>query len=254
MTDEGDGGNSVAVIDVQAMKLVGRIVVSRFRRPHGIALDERSGRLLVTTEKPHRLLAMDVVSRLMLRDYDVQGKSPHMVTLGPGSEWAFVSNTDTDAVAAVHLATGRVRVIPVGKRPQGSVLAPGGERLYVVNSESMSITIIDTRNHTVVGTIPTGGGAGRIAITPDGRTLVYNLQADLGVGFADVTSAKQVAFVSLGGRPLSLTMSRDGQKAYSSVQDQDTAFVISVAGRKIIRKFQLPKGAGPDPVIPLPAR
>ncbi|MFB3777759.1 MAG: hypothetical protein ACE141_09110 [Bryobacteraceae bacterium] len=251
MTDEGDGGNSVAVIDVQAMKVVGRLVLSRFRRPHGIALDAASRRLLVTTEKPHRLLAWDTVSRKELRDYEVQGKSPHMVTIGPGGEWAFVSNTDSDAVAAVHLATGRVKVIPVGKRPQGGVLAPDGARLYVVNMDSNSITVIDARNQTAVDTISVGGGPGRIAITPDGKTLVYNLQTEQGVGFADVGSRKQVAFVSLGGRPLSLTMSRDGQKAYSSVQDQDMAFVISVAERKIIRRFQLPSGAGPDPVIPL---
>ena len=250
MTDEGDGGNTVSIIDVQAMKRVGVIDLGRFRRPHGIALDAAYGRLCVTTEKPSRLLVINAAARKVLRDYDIQGKSPHMVTLGSGGVWAFVSNSDTNAVAAVHLATGRVKLIPTGQRPQGSALAPGGSRLYVVNSNSGSISIIDTQRQAAVGTIPIGAGAGRIAVTPDGKSLVYNLQGDQGVGFADVADGKQVAFIPLGGRPLSLTMTRDGQRVFSSIQDQDRAFVISVSGRKILRTFQLPKGAGPDPVIP----
>jgi hypothetical protein len=35
------------------------------------------------------------------------------------------------------------------------------------------------------------------------------------------------------------------------VQDQDKVFVISVRERRILRVFNTPKGAGPDPVIPL---
>lgn len=251
MTDQGDGGNTVSVVDVREMKKVGVIDLGCFRRPHGIALDAISGRLLVTTEKPPGLLLIDAAARKVLRDYDVKGKSPHMVTLGPGGQWAFVSNTDSDAVAGVHLRSGQVKLIRTGARPQGGVLAPGADRLYVVNSGLDRITIIDPRSQAAVGTIPTGKGPGRIAITPDGRTLVYNLQRDQGVGFADVASGKQVATIALGGRPLSLTMTRDGERAFASVQDQDRIFVVSVSGRKILRVIETPKGAGPDPVVPL---
>src|SRR5512140_3510068 len=100
LTDEGDGGNTVSIIDVRTMKKIGVIDLGRFRRPHGIALDAATGQLLVTTEKPHRLLLIDPVARKVLRDYDVQGKTPHMAAFGPGGEWAFASNTDSATVAA----------------------------------------------------------------------------------------------------------------------------------------------------------
>jgi YVTN family beta-propeller protein len=251
MTDEGEGDNTVTVIDVGAMRKAGTIDLGPFRRPHGIALDASSGRLLVTTERPHGLLMIDAAARKVLRDYDVKGKSPHMVTLGPGGQWAYVSNTDSDAVAAVHLKTGQVKLIPTAGGPQGGVQAPGGDRLYVVCGRGNRITVIDTAHQEAAGTIQTGQGPGRIAMTPDGKTLVYNLQGDQAVGFADVASGKQVATIALGGRPLSLTLARDGQRAFSSVQDQDKVFVISVPERRILRVFNTPKGAGPDPVIPL---
>jgi len=251
MTDDGEGSNTISVVDVRAMKKAGAIDLGRFRRPHGLAWDATKKLLLVTTERPDGLLMVDAAARKVLRDYDVQGKSPHMVALGPGGEWAFVSNVDSGAVAAVQLKTGAVSLIPTGARPQGGVLAPDGGRLYVVNTGADRITIIDARSRKAVGTIPTGKGPGRIAITPDGKTLVYNLQGDLSVGFADIATGRQVATVDLGGRSLSLTMTRDGKRAFAGVQDQDKVFVISVLDRKIVRVIQTPKGAGPDPAIPL---
>src|SRR5207253_2487079 len=77
----------------------------------------------------------------VLRDYEVQGKGPHMLSFGPDGDWAFVSNVDSNTVAAIHLPTGRVNLMVTGGRPQGSVLAPDGDRLYVVNTGGDAVTI-----------------------------------------------------------------------------------------------------------------
>ena len=251
LTDEGDGGNTVSVLDVSAMQRTAVIDLGKFRRPHGIALGPQPNQLLVTTEKPPRLLLVDAAQRKVLRDYDVQGKNPHMVTLGPGGEWAFVSNTESSAVAAVRLSDGKLTLIPTAARPQGSLLSKDGSLLYVTNTGAARITVIDPGRQKVVKEIPIGKGAGRIALTPDGKTLIYNLQEDQGVGFLDIASGRQTGFVPLGGRPLSLTLSRDGLRAFSGVQDQDKVFEISVPQRKVTRVIATPKGAGPDPAITL---
>jgi YVTN family beta-propeller protein len=251
MTDEGDGGNTISVVDVRAKKKVAVIDLGRFRRPHGLALDSAGGRLLVTTEKPAGLLLIDVVQHKVMRDYNVQGRGPHMVAFGPDGQWAFVSNVDSNTVAAVHLETGRVTLIPTGGRPQGSVLAPDGSRLYVVNTGGDAITILDVLSQKAVGLISTGKGPGRIAITPDGKTLVYNLQGDRSIGFADVATARQVATVPIGGRSLSLTMTPGGKQVFAGVQDQDKVIVLSVPDRKVVQVIPTPRGAGPDPAIPL---
>ena len=251
MTEDKEGTNTISVVDVHAMKKVDEIDLGRFHRPHGIALIPGSRHLLATTERPAGLIEVDPVARRVVRDFDVKGKSPHMVIPMAGGKSAYVSNTDSDAVAAIDLGTGAVRLIPTGARPQGAVLSPGGDRLYVVNTSGNQISVIDTRKQTVERVIPTGKGPGRIAITPDGKTLVYNLQFEPGVGFADVVSGKQTGMVALSGRPLSLTMTRDGKRAFAGIQDQDKICFISVADRKIERTLDLPKGSGPDPAIPL---
>ena len=251
MTEDSLGTNSISIIDVRAMKKTADIDLGRFHRPHGMAVVPGTGQILATTERPFGLVMVDPVARKVVRDYDVKGKSPHMVFPMPAGDWVYVSDTDSDSVAAIQLKTGAVKLMATGARPQGAALSPAGDKLYVACADGNQIAIIDTRKQEVVGTIATGKGPARIAITPDGKTLVYNLGFEPGVGFADVASGRQTAMVPVSGRPLSLTMTRDGRRAFAGIQDQDKVFVISVRERKVERIFETPKGSGPDPAIPL---
>ncbi len=252
MTYAGEGGNTISIIDLEQRKRTGVIDLGDYRRPHGMDLDPRTGRMVVTIENPDGLLLIDPAARKVLRKYDVEGADPHMVILGPKAEWAYVSNTATAAVAAVHLETGDVSLIPTGKRPQGAVRSHDGKLLYVTNSESSAIAIIDMQKKENVGSIKTSGGPGRVALTPDGRQLVYNIQSDPAVGFADIASGKETARIPLPGPPLSLTLSADGRWAYTGVQSLDKVYIIDVASKKVARGFDTPRNSGPDPVLPLP--
>ncbi|HEY3836650.1 MAG TPA: hypothetical protein VGL72_08760 [Bryobacteraceae bacterium] len=251
MTEDKLGNNTIVVVDTQAMRKVRDIDLGRFHRPHGIALTASGGHLLATTERPFGVILVDPAAAKVIRDYDIKGKSPHMVIPTPDGEWAYASDTDSDAVAAIRLKTGDVTLIPTGKRPQGGVLSSDARTLYIVNTDGNKISIINTATKKVTGEIATGKGPGRIALTPDGKTLVYNLQFEPAAGFADIASRKQVAQIPLSGRPLSLTMTRDGRRAFLGIQDQDKVVFISVPDKKIEKTLVLPKGSGPDPAIPL---
>lgn len=248
----GQGGNTISIIDVATRKKTGEINLGAYRRPHGMAVHPVTGQLVVTIENPDGLLLVDPVQRKVLRKFDVRGKSPHMVLFGPGGKRAYVSVTNSAAVASIDMATGEATLIPTGKYPQGGVLSPDGKTVFVTNAESNKIVRISTASNQVTGEIATSVYPNRVAITPDGRTLVYSLgQKGEAVGFADVAAGKETGTVPLGGQPLSLTLSRDGKFAFSGVQDQDKIHVIDVDKRKIIRTISTPKEAGPDPALPL---
>ena len=57
--------------------------------------------------------------------------------------------------------------------------------------------------------------------------------------------------IPLAGRPVSMSLSLDGKVAYTSVQEEDKIYAISVAERKVLHTYDVPKGTGPDPVAPL---
>ena len=85
MTDPGAGGNSIIIIDTATRQKAGSIDLGNNRRPHGMDVDPRSGRLVVTVENPSGLLLVDPAARKVLRRYDTKGEQPHMVLLESGS-------------------------------------------------------------------------------------------------------------------------------------------------------------------------
>jgi YVTN family beta-propeller protein len=244
----GKGGNTVSIVDVKKRRKAGQIRLGGFWRPHGIAVDPVTGMVLVTTELPDQLLLIDPVKRAVVRKYDTQGKASHMVVLSRDRKTAYVCNAKSRTVAAIELASGQVRLIETGGRPETAVLSRDGKRLYVVNMDADNITVIDTAKETVIDRIPTGRGPVRIELTHDERQLVYSLIHSDKMEFIDLAARKVITEIDLGAEPVSLNLSPDGKLAYVSLESNDTICVISVMERKLLRKFKTPPGAGPDPV------
>ncbi len=246
----GEGGNTVSIVDLEARSRLGEISLGHYRRPHGIDLDPKTGLLYVSTELPDRLLVVDPNSRKVVRTYETKGKTAHMVKLGPGARWAYVSHSNSSNVAAIELATGEVKLIATGARPEGSALSPDGRFLYVVNREAAQITVIDTATQSAAGVIPTGKGPVRVQVAPDG-TIVYALMHEKAVGFADPAARRQLAAVALGGEPVSLALAPDGSLAFAAAQDLDTVYAVSVKERRVVREIRTAPQSFPDAILVL---
>src|SRR2546429_3880911 len=83
--------------------------------------------------------------------------------------------------------------------------------LFITNTKSESVSIIDTDTLEAVGTIPLGGGnPNRIVFHPDGKTawVVYDKSHDLGV--IDAEARKLVRRVELGANPNNLALTPNG--------------------------------------------
>jgi YVTN family beta-propeller protein len=250
----GTGGNSISVIDVNARRKFADITLGEYHRPHGIDLDPATGHIAVTTELPDQLLIVDPVNRSVLKHFATKGKTSHMVTLGPGAKWAYVSNSGSSNISAINLATGQVKLIPTGNRPEGSVLSRDGKELYVCNREAGSLTVIDTARQSAIANIPTGKGPVRIAITPDGSTLVYALMHDKKIAFANPRTRRQTDYLVVPQTPVSLKLSPDGTHAFASAEESDAVYIISIPQKRIIQEIHTAQGAAPDPVLQISAK
>lgn len=245
----GEGGNTVSIVDIESRQKVGEVDLGKYHRPHGIDFVPSSGLVLVSTENPDQLLAVDPEKQALVREYDTKGQTPHIVTASLDGRRAFVSNARSGNVAAIDLESGETTLIKAGGRPEGSVLSSDGKTLYVVNRETNEISIIDTEKNENVGSIPTGATPVRVKLTGDDKVLIYALMDDNQVGFAEVESREQVATVDIGGPPVSLELSQDGQYALAGAQEADTIYVVSVPDRKLVHEFKTTDGAGPDPAL-----
>jgi len=250
--EEAKGGNTVSIIDIPGRRRTGVIDLGRFRRPHGLDLDPATGRLLISTENPNRLLVVDTANRGVLREFETGGLASHMVTTSPDGSKAFVSNIVSSNVSMIDLNTASAVLIPVGRRPEGSAITRDGRTLHVANRESDRISIIDTEKAAVVGEIRTGRGPNRVRLVEGDRSLVYSLVHDRGVGFADTVTRSETHRISLDGSPVSLQVSHDRLWAFTAAQNEDSLYVISVPERSVTARFKTALGAGPDPMLEIP--
>ena len=110
--------------------------------------------------------------------------------------------------------------------------------LYITNTKSNSISIIDTTTFEVTGTIALGAGKpNRIVFEPNGRTawVVYDKSHDLGL--VDAEARKLVKRVKIGGNPYNLAISPDNRYLYvldwASDTSNDEVIAYDLAAQKI---------------------
>ena len=113
------------------------------------------------------------------------------------------------------------------------------------------------RAFTEVATFEVSGEVAEIlAVTPDGRTLLYTDSATGEVGLVDLTRPdrpRALGTVPVGGEPTSVTVTRDGRHALavvdtspSSAQPSGELAVIDLRTRTVIRTIAL--GGQPDSI------
>jgi YVTN family beta-propeller protein len=60
-------------------------------------------------------------------------------------------------VSVIRTADNQIEAtIPVGKRPWNMAVTPDGQKLYVANGRSNSVSVIDTRRLEVISEVPVG--------------------------------------------------------------------------------------------------
>jgi YVTN family beta-propeller protein len=90
--------------------------------------------------------------------------------------------------------------------------AAHSSELYVTNTHSGTISVIDTTRDEVVATIPLGGGVpNRIVLTPDGAQAWAIHDKSRVISVVDVAARKVLRKVKIGEWPYNLTFTPDGR-------------------------------------------
>ncbi|MBI2553618.1 MAG: beta-propeller fold lactonase family protein [Candidatus Rokubacteria bacterium] len=116
--------------------------------------------------------------------------------------------------------------------------------LYVTNTKSDSISIIDTNTFEVTGTIPLGPGKpNRVVFHPDGKTawVVYDKSRDLGI--VDAETQRLAKRVRIGGNPYNLAFTPDGRYLYvldwSSESSKDEIIIYDLKAERVDGRIEV---------------
>jgi YVTN family beta-propeller protein len=96
------------------------------------------------------------------------------IALTPDDRFIWVSNPDTDTVSVLEVGDDvnqKVAEIKVGDEPNGVAIHPNGQTVYVANTVSGTVSVIQVASRLVVGTIFVGTEPYALAFTPNGTKL-----------------------------------------------------------------------------------
>lgn len=291
-------GNSICVVDLHAAAIVrtiplttrtfkadGTTVVHSYHRPEDVLFLPGEARVLVSCAAEGALLLVDLLQKEVVSVAELGRGGAKEVVLGHDGKLAFVTNRREGTVYAVRLATMTVvKRMDAGGGASGVAIHPTQNELWVTNSATNSISVIDCEELKERIEFPCGAMPVDIAFTPDGRSaLVVNYQEG-NVSVIDARSLRVRALVKVpdvseervrtrpvaepvafrrSALPNCVAMDPSGGRAWVTVERGDLIHEVDLSSWKITRSHPSPRapthvsrsGLAPEaltsPIVPI---
>lgn len=197
--------DEVAVIDVAGRKVIQTVKVGR--TPHGLRVTPDGNYLLVANTLDNSVSLLSLQGEVTLEATIKTGANPFEVVVSDDSATAYISNFLGDSISVLDLGTRKtVGYIRSGKKPAMLALQSGaeGEKIWVANTGTNDLWVIDARTRKLTTRLPVGKGAHGALPTPSGKLYVTNTE-DNTVTVVDQSGTKVLATIPVGNYPNGLT-------------------------------------------------
>jgi DNA-binding beta-propeller fold protein YncE len=212
--------------------------------PGGLAITRDGSRMYVAAANLNAIVEVDLATLAVSHTFPVENL-PFEPVLSPDEKTLIASNwggrlpkegeptgksekldllvderevTASGTISLIDLATGATRHVEVGLHPTAIVV--DGDRCYVANAMSDSISEVDIASARVTRTIPMTWGDLRLlgampnALAIRGKTLYVADGGDNALAEVDLIAGKVSGFRPVGYFPTAIQLSRDGKAAY----------------------------------------
>jgi YVTN family beta-propeller protein len=257
----------VEILDAKTFKEKGRIDSELFKRPpqarrgregapapppttsaspHGVALNSDNSKLYIGVENAEvpGVVVYDVKAGKVLEKIDLLLRGGHYLQIQPGTDKLYYPHRNDNRVVVIDTKTDRiVKIISVEGGPVGVAFAPNGE-VWLHEDGDGSVTVVDSKTDEVVKVIPTGGkGAGRMAVSPDGRLAASTHSESEDVAILDTAKRAVVSTVKVGKGPGFPMFSPDGSTLYVLNSGMGDVAVVDLRTMAVKARYK----AGTDP-------
>ena len=176
----------------------------------------------------------DAVEIVDMQKLEVVGRLEHDVyaTLAadPASERFFLSeyepNSSTQYLVAYDaLGTKKLGSVQIGGDPRGVAIDPRTGRIYVANSWTNDVSVIDGKTLQTIATVPVGLQPMDVAINQEGEVFVANSASD-NVAVLDGTNARLQRVIALNPRPLGMAVHPGTGRLYVACAGTNSVAVL----------------------------
>ena len=243
----------VEILDGATFKEKARISSDFFRRldgrsasPHGMALTSDSGKLYIGVENADvpGVVVYDVKAGRVVKKIDLLLRGGHYLQIQPGTDKLYYPHRNDNRVVVIDTKSDRIlKIIPVEGGPVGVAFAPNGD-VWLHEDGDGSVTVVDSKTDTVAKVIPTGGkGAGRMAVSPDGKFAASTHSDSEDVAIIDTATRAVAATVKIGKGPGFPLFSPDSTKLFVMNSGVGDVAVVDLKSMSVTARHKV----GTDP-------
>lgn len=137
---------------------------------------------------------------------------------------------------------GQIDLLPKSA-PKAVVALPSGKLLYVSESGTADVAIVEVETGKVLLRTKVPPGPGRMALTPNGNTIVVLNSITGQATFISTLNQKVLGVVNVGANPTAVVISPDGKTAYVSCRGAANQIaVVDIAKRGILANIKTGNG------------
>ena len=158
----------------------------------------------------------------------------------------YVTNQLDNTASVIDGATHKiVATVRVGVSPAQMAVSQDGKSVYIANTGSDTVSVLNTDNDTIARTIalPRGSKPVDVAVSPNGRYLYTADGGSNRVSVLDTRTGRLRASVRVGTQPLSLAAAPDGKTVYAANSGSGDVSVIDAQANRVVRA--IPAGRFP---------
>ncbi len=214
--------------------------------PHGMALTTDNSKLYIGVENADvpGVVVYDVKGGKVLKKIDLLLRGGHYLQIQPGTDKLYYPHRNDNRVVVIDTKTDRiVKIITVEGGPVGVAFAPNGDVWFHEDGDG-SVTVADSKTDAVIKVIPTGGkGAGRMAVSADGRYAASTHSDSEDVAIIDAVNKTMLSTVKIGKGPGFPVFSPDNTKLYVFESGMGDVVVVDVKTMSVSARHKI----GTDP-------
>ncbi len=142
------------------------------------------------------------------------------------------------------------RTLATGNNPTGVTASPTKDEVYVVNTDSGTVSVINAATNQVAGNITVGRKPYTISVTADGKTgWVANAESNTATAL-DLDAHRVIGQVAVGKQPGIARVSGDGKFVAVANRGDDSLTLIDGATMRVRRTLHV--CTNPDSLVILP--